>query len=381
MRVLVVSQARYGVQNVIQSLLRELADYDDICPAFLTIPSHETPMGVEQISLLSEARLERYEGKQLRYLGYAVLNFWRRAYAWLEDHHDRYDVVWFHSPRLLPLLPESVTGKLLVTYHNHLLSEVASHYDRPANYYYRFFGALEKRGLRDATAARYTGVNPAVVDELTACGAPDDRARYVENGVDTDQFTPEHDPTQVVKRYNLPTDRPLLLFLGRLKGQKRPELLVERFADISSELNDNIHLAVAGKGARGEAARQLAREQRLDNVQFLGYVPEEDKPQLYVAADYYVLPSSYEGSPLALYEALASGTPAIVSDLPGTRFVADESCGLVADFKEDSDLKQIAEYIMADDNHPANARRYTEEHLDWAERTSEYYEEFEKIYE
>jgi glycosyltransferase involved in cell wall biosynthesis len=380
MRVLVVSQARYGVRNVIQHLLKQLRDADGVDPAYLTIPTHEAPEGVEQVSLLSKSRLDRYEGKRFRYLGYAVLNFWRRAYDWLEANHEGYDVVWFHTPRLLPLSPGELFPKLLVTYHNHLLSEVARHYDRPMRWYYSGFGALEARGLRRAATARYTVVNPAVVEELRERGVPADRIRYVENGVDTDRFHPGHDTASVVSEYNLPTDVPVVLSLGRLKEQKRPALLVERFADVSAALDGHVHLAVAGTGARGDAARRVAAECNLDNVQFLGYVPEEHKEQLYAVADYYVLPSSYEGSPLALYEALASGTPAIVSDLPGTRFVAEEDCGLVASFEDDSDVSRIAEYITTDDDHPANARCYAETHLDWAARTAEYREEFEKIH-
>lgn len=381
MRVLVVSQARYGVRNVIESLLLELADSDDVSPAYLTISTHDAPDGVDQISLLSKARLEHYESKQLRYLGYAVLNFWRQAYGWLADHHDEYDVVWFHNPRLLPLLPNGLDKKLLVTYHNHLLFEVARYYERPALWYYKLFGIFERRGLRQATDAYYTVVNPAVMEEIHSCGVPNKNIRYIENGVDTGRFNPDCDTTGVIKKYDLPTDKPLLLFLGRLKGQKRPQLLIKRFAKISNALDGDVTLAVAGKGARGEAARKVAETHCGDNIKFLGYVPEKDKAPLYVAADYFVLPSSYEGSPLALYEALASGTPAIVSDLPGTRFVAEEQCGIVVDFADDSDVERITEYITADDDHSSYARNYAETNLDWSTRTKEYQEEFQRMYE
>lgn len=384
MDVIVVSQARYGVKNVIQSLLREFAADDDITPTYLTIPTHEALDGVEQVSLLDEARLRRYEGSRLRYLGYAVLNFWRRAYDWLAAHHHEYDVIWFHTPRLYGLVPPELTEKLLVTYHNHLLSSVAAHYEFPASLYYRLFGLIENRGLTTAAGARYTAVNPVAVDEITARGVSRERVRYVENGVDTDRFTPDHDPTDVIETYDLPTDVPLLLFLGRLKEQKRPTLLVDRFADISTAMDGEIALAVAGKGPQGEAARASAAEHDLETVQFLGYVPEEDKPALYCGADYYVLPSSYEGSPLALYEALASGTPAIVSDLPGTRFVAEADCGLVTDFGEawtETEASKIAEYIRSDENSSANARQYATRRLDWSARAGEYAAEFEAILE
>jgi glycosyltransferase involved in cell wall biosynthesis len=219
------------------------------------------------------------------------------------------------------------------------------------------------------------------MEEIHSCGVPNKNIRYIENGVDTGRFNPDCDATGVTKEYDLPTDKPLLLFLGRLKGQKRPELLIKRFAKISNALDGDITLAVAGKGTRGEAARKVAETHCGDNIKFLGCVPERDKAPLYVAADYYVLPSSYEGSPLALYEALASGTPAIVSDLPGTRFVAEEQCGIVVDFEDDSDVERIAEYITADDDHSSYARNYAETNLDWSTRTKEYQEEFQRMYE
>lgn len=380
---LVVTQARYGVENVVSSLLSAFATRDDVDPTYLTIATHEAPDGIERVPLLEESRLRRYEDHRLRYLGYAVLDFWRRAYGWLVANHDDYDVVWLHAPRLFALAPGAIRDKLLVTYHNHLLSTVAGHYDVPWSLYYRAFGRVERRGLRRLADARYTVVNPAVVDELVDAGVGRDRVRYVENGVDADRFRPDRDPTDVVETYDLPTDRPLLLFLGRLKGQKRPALLVDRFADVSDALDGDVALAIAGKGARGDAAREAAAANGLTNVHFLGYVPEEHKPALYVAADYYVLASSYEGSPLALYEALASGTPAIVSPLAGTEFVADADCGLVVDFDDDAwstaAARRIAAYITTEDDHPANARRYAETHLDWSARAAEYHEEFERI--
>ena len=57
----------------------------------------------------------------------------------------------------------------------------------------------------------------------------------------------------------------------------------------------------------------------LDRVQFAGQVRQDDLPDYYCSADLYVSASHSDGSSVSLMEALASGLPAIVSDIPGNR--------------------------------------------------------------
>jgi phosphatidylinositol alpha-mannosyltransferase len=143
-------------------------------------------------------------------------------------------------------------------------------------------------------------------------------ARYVNaeweiipNGVDTAFFQPNG-------RY--PADplaqQPRLLFLGRLDPRNGLETVLrampavlERFPDAS--------LAVAGDGPLRPLYERLARPVA-DRVQFLGRV-NGNRPEVYGSADLYLCPTTKASFGITLLEAMASGTPLVVSDITGFR--------------------------------------------------------------
>jgi len=82
-----------------------------------------------------------------------------------------------------------------------------------------------------------------------------------------------------------------------------------------------------------------------------------------------------------LLEAMASGLPCIVSDIPALRIVEEARCGIVVDFNNvETAASQIIEYLGADNtNHPRNAREYAVSNLDWEIIARRYLREFEKL--
>ena len=100
-----------------------------------------------------------------------------------------------------------------------------------------------------------------------------------------------------------------------------------------AESRDDFSLVVAGSGAPGYEAevRELVDRCGLsERTVFTGMVVGEDKWQLLRAADVFVLPSRHESSPVAVMEAMASGTPVVVSDQVGMHGeIAEAGAGLV----------------------------------------------------
>jgi glycosyltransferase involved in cell wall biosynthesis len=96
--------------------------------------------------------------------------------------------------------------------------------------------------------------------------------------------------------------------------------------------------------------KDLAEKMGLRKVLFLGHVDHDrDLPDLYACADYYLMTSEYEGLPLTLLEAMASGLPCIVSDLPNLEIVRDADCGIVVDFTDQTvALADIRDYLKLD---------------------------------
>ena len=143
---------------------------------------------------------------------------------------------------------------------------------------------------------------------------PEDRIMVIYEGVDP-RFRPA--PPEAIAavraRYDLP-DR-FILYVGTIEPRKNLPPLFAAYR-IMLERWPDLGLVVGGKRGwltRGtfRALRDLGLEGR---VRFLGYVPDEDLPALYSAAAVFAFPSLYEGFGLPPLEAMACGTPVVVSD-------------------------------------------------------------------
>src|SRR3954471_5628267 len=134
----------------------------------------------------------------------------------------------------------------------------------------------------------------------------------------------------------------LLLAGGRLVEQKNHALAIAALANVP-----NAALAIAGDGPlRPELERLAAEHDVADRVRFLGVRP--DARALMGAADVVVLPSRWEGLPLAALETLASGTPLVATDVRGLReLVTDGRNALLV--SEDADALAAAVRRVLDD--------------------------------
>lgn len=107
-----------------------------------------------------------------------------------------------------------------------------------------------------------------------------------------------------------------LLYLGGFSPRKNLQGLIESFALLRREGAFSGKLLIAGRENPAAAlARQTAEQQNIsDQVMFIGFVPMQDLPFLYNGAELFVYPSFYEGFGLPPIEAMACGTPTLVSD-------------------------------------------------------------------
>ena len=134
------------------------------------------------------------------------------------------------------------------------------------------------------------------------------------------------DEQRVRDRYSL--DGRYLLALGSFHPRKNLPNLVEAYDRFRSENPGRILLLIAGRGGRdsGRLLSRIVRSPFRREILLSGYVPREDLPALYAGADLLVFPSLYEGFGIPALEAMAVGTPVLVSDLP----VFEEVCGAAA---------------------------------------------------
>lgn len=131
------------------------------------------------------------------------------------------------------------------------------------------------------------------------------------NGVDTARFTPAPAGARPALRsaFGLPASGLLALSVRRLSLKNGVDTLLEAALHVPE-----VHFAIAGKGPDRDRLDQFVARHGLRNVTALGFVSDERLPDLYRAADLFVLPSSSgEGMPLVILESFASGVPCVAT--------------------------------------------------------------------
>ena len=143
-------------------------------------------------------------------------------------------------------------------------------------------------------------------------GTQGEKVSLIENGVDFDLFAPQN-PARCRQLFNLPLEKKILLFVGRLEKVKDPELLLETFREVR-HFRPDVVLVLAGDGRAKE--KLMARHSDLQNdLIFLGALPHARLPELFSAADCLLLTSHFEGMPRAVLESLAAGLPVVSTNV------------------------------------------------------------------
>ena len=305
---------------------------------------------------------------------YSIIYFWYKASKYIKRNHNKYDILWLHNPNPISFKGISLK-KALITVHT-------TKYGYPSHSLYtKIMSKLEKKFYNNIDC-RFTVVSQQVCKELEEIGIAKQRITYIPNGVDIKLFKPSDNKMILRKKFAIPEDDLIFLSLGRLTEAKQPLKLIEVFSEIEKEKKD-VSLVIAGKGELLDKTKEFVRQKKLKNVIFLGYVDEEDITDLYACSDYYIMTSKYEGQPLTLLEAMASGLPCIVSDISNLRIVEDARCGIVVDFEDvEKATEEITEYLKRENfDHSRNAREYALNNLDWGIIAGRYLEEFKEISE
>ncbi|MDP7033943.1 MAG: glycosyltransferase family 4 protein [Planctomycetota bacterium] len=137
-----------------------------------------------------------------------------------------------------------------------------------------------------------------------------------------------------------------VLFVGRLTNWKGVDHLIRAVASLSAE----IRLSIVGEGPmRAELEALVESLQVGDRVHFLGSIDHETLPRLYRAADVFVLPSSYEGLPHVVLEAMSQETPVVATAVGGTvELVRDGETGRLVPFADVERLASAIDQVLSD---------------------------------
>jgi glycosyltransferase involved in cell wall biosynthesis len=236
---------------------------------------------------------------------------WRLC-ARLVRHRPTPDVVHVHGG--LAAVPEMVRlGAWLrgVPYvvHVHLMVRPSSRAGRVLLPLYQraFYAPFLRR------AAFVIVLTAAMRDEVGAAfGVRPDRLAVVPNGVDGELFAPAPFAGRAAAE---------LLFVGRLTGQKNPLAVVDAMA----HLDPDVRLRIVGDGELRPDVERRIRDRALTNVRLEGRLEPEQLAERYRRATAVVMPSTHEGQPLVMLEAMATGAPVVSYGLPELRETGGEA--------------------------------------------------------
>ncbi|HJZ74890.1 MAG TPA: glycosyltransferase [Vicinamibacterales bacterium] len=221
--------------------------------------------------------------------------------------------------------PRAERVRLVHTYHGHVLEG--------------YFGGLTSRGFLAIERAlaratdRIVAISPRIRDELLLqqrIGAAE-QYRIVPLGFDLEPFLAVDRAGRVEARDRLgvPAAADVVSTVGRLTAIKDQRLFLQVAARIAQRRPGAVFL-IAGDGELRADLEQLAHQLGIaSRVRFLGW--RRDLPDVYAATNVFLLTSRNEGTPVAIIESLASGTPAVSTDVGGVRdVISDAAFGALA---------------------------------------------------
>lgn len=161
-------------------------------------------------------------------------------------------------------------------------------------------------------------------------------------GINNQQFIVNKEKFHSVKKkYHLPDK--YLLSLSTLEPRKNLPLLIHAYEELIKDNKQVIPLVLAGrKGWKMEELLSSIDDSVKEQIYFTGFIDDEDLPEVYALADFFVFPSMYEGFGMPPLEAMACGTPTLSSDAASL----PEVLGNAAVYFKSNDMDQLKEKLI-----------------------------------
>jgi glycosyltransferase involved in cell wall biosynthesis len=136
----------------------------------------------------------------------------------------------------------------------------------------------------------------------------------ISNGIDLSIYTPRRPADYIYDEYDIPRDKQIITWLGRLDAEKHLDVIVKSFNELLQDY-DNVHLLIVGAGNDESRLLDLVEEFEIeDKVTFTGLVSDEDKYELHRVTTLFAVSSPNELQCLSMLESMACGKPIVAVD-------------------------------------------------------------------
>lgn len=265
--------------------------------------------------------------------------------------HDHYDLIHVQTPFIAHYLGLKLARQLrlpvIETYHTYF-----------EEYLYNYIPWLPRAALR-LGARIFSRTQCNSVSHVIVPSAPIEQAlrgygivtpmTIVPTGLELEKFS-EGDGQRFRARYNIPMNRPMALYVGRMVHEKNIRFLLQAMHRAITEM-PGLLFVMAGEGPAEAWARRWVELNGLqDNIHFVGYLQRETTLlDCYRAADVFVFASRTETQGLVLLEAMAFGTPVVSTAVLGTKTVLSHGHGALIAKEEVEDFSDKVLRLLRDE--------------------------------
>jgi glycosyltransferase involved in cell wall biosynthesis len=269
-----------------------------------------------------------------------------------DSYFDRSDLYIYHYPGHYPLMgsiKKIDRGAVIFYYHNVTPPELWGDSPEQKN----LQRSLDSIGLFTHYADLTVTDSPFNADQLVReYSCERDRIRVLPQAVALDKFAPGPRDMDLLRKYGL-EGRRVILFVGRMAGNKRIDLLVEALPLVQQKVPQAVLMLVGDDRSNQDFREVVSRARALaskrgvaKDVIFTGMV--DDLSSYYRLADVYATASLHEGFGVPLIEAMASGLPVVASRATAHPWVVGEA-GLLVEPGDVTDLADKIARVLTDD--------------------------------
>lgn len=263
---------------------------------------------------------------------------------------------------------------------------------------------IAKRDLKAASAIHYT-----TDDEATKCHTAlslKNKSFIVPNGLFLNEYNDLPPKGNIKKKYPHLKDKKIVLFLGRVNWKKGLDILIEAFGDLKAK-RDDIHLLIVGNDEANYAAevKQMIMQAGLKyidmgidstdsnslnieeisqaDITFTGMLKDRSKLEAFTGSDVFVLSSYSENFGMSVIEAMACGTPVIITDNVGIyREVQKNRAGVVIENSSENLINSLSTLLDSDSEREEiskNGKKLVDEYYNISDVADKMIESFDQL--
>lgn len=356
-----------GVEQYVYYISRELIKKED-CQVKVICANEPTNNNLE----------ETYKGINIKRLNYttklANTNITPKLHSTLKD--ENFDVIHTHIPTpwsadISNIIARRENKPLIVTYHNDIIGNgaaniIASVYNKTALKYLLNY------------ADRIIITQPDYINSPHLQNYKD-KIITIPNGVDSNLFKPSK--TRVKNQIFF------LSVLDRFHKYKGLDYLLKSLTDVKKHIPD-VKLIIGGKGELLQEYKQKCKDLQIeDNVEFKGFLTDEEVQYYHSTSELFILPSIsslQEGFGIVVLEAMSCETPVISTTIVGVSDdITENECGIIIPPKDVKSLSKAIVKVLSDPELQVkmgkNGRRVVQQKYEWSQIADDIYKLYEQV--